>query len=111
MQKKRARIIPPSSSVYQSGAVGSGFRRNDGDCPLSHVWERVRVRAQVQSKSSSYCRIWLAVDSGESRNDGLGIYFTKGMNRPNIIVKNDAPKRTAPINNRVMDGPANPLVS
>jgi hypothetical protein len=38
-------------------------------------------------------------------------YLTNGTNRPMIIVKNDDPTNTAPITNRVIEGPTNPSVS
>ena len=31
--------------------LDSGLRRNDGENPLSHAWERVRVRATVLGRS------------------------------------------------------------
>ena len=38
-------------------------------------------------------------------------YLTMGMNRLMTIVKNDEPNKTAPITNRVIEGPANPSVN
>ena len=38
-------------------------------------------------------------------------YLPMGMNRLMTIVKNDEPNKTAPITNRVIEGPANPSVN
>ena len=38
-------------------------------------------------------------------------YLTMGMNRLMTIVKNDEPNKTAPITNRVIEGPTNPSVN
>jgi hypothetical protein len=41
--------------------LDSGLRQNDGKYPLSHVWERVRVRATVQCNSFKF---WIPTEVG-----------------------------------------------
>ena len=78
---------------------------------ISHALPRILRRAQDE-------RLWRAWPSCVSRfyrnlvsAGPAASYLTMVMNRLMTIVKNDEPNKTAPITNRVIEGPTNPSVN